>query len=291
MRDQFSISELCEALAVSRAGFHSWLKKRSAPPSPRRACNQALLEAMRKIHAHRHTSTYGSPRMTIQLRALGFSCSKSRVARIMRSHGIRPRPRGRFRPKTTLQDPSALPSPNLLALRPPPAKPGEQLVSDITYVPTEEGWLYLAVVVDRFSRAILGWHVSTSLHADMVTAAIQKALRHGVIRRGALFHSDRGCQYTASQTRRLLHTLGILQSMSAKGYCYDNAFAESVFATLKSDIFPDNHRFTSRAEALRQLFDYLETFYNKRRLHSSLGYQTPQTVLSLSFQNSLPPLN
>ena len=168
---------------------------------------------------------------------------------------------------------------------------GAQLVSDITYIPTREGWLFLAVVIDLFSRAILGSKLSDSLHADLVVGATTRAIESGFVPRGAIFHSDRGCQYSATITRELLARHGLRQSMSAKGYCYDNAFSESAFASLKSEVLSDGLPFDSKRAATIALFDYFETFYNRRRLHSSLGYLSPNAFLNSHFQNQNPHLN
>lgn len=229
--------------------------------------------------------------MTRQLRANGRSCSKNRVARLMRLHGIRARPRRPFRPRTTSPDHAAHPSPNLLSKAAPPTAPGRQLVSDITYIPTSEGWLYLAIVVDLFSRSVLGWKTSDSLHSDVVDGALSRALATGIIEKEAIFHSDRGCQYSSTQIRNLLARAGLSQSMSAKGYCYDNAFAESAFASIKNEVLPDRNSFPTRQAAATALFDYFETFYNRRRLHSALGYISPQDFLNQYFQNQKASLN
>lgn len=288
MREDFHLSELCEALGVSRSGYHARQTRR---PGSRHQQNQRLLGPMDAIHRHRHTRCYGSPRMTHELRGLGLACSKNRIARLMRSQGMRAQPRKPFRPKTTRADHAAHPSPNLLAAAGPPQAPGTHLVSDITYIPTAEGWLYLAVVIDLFSRSILGWKLSNSLHAEVVTGALQRALATGLIGPNALFHSDRGGQYSARQTRQLLARHGLRQSMSAAGYCYDNAFAESTFASLKSELLDDGKPFASKPAAKSALFDYLETFYNRTRRHSSLGYQSPRVFLNQYFQNQNPSLN
>jgi putative transposase len=288
MRENFQLTELCEALGVSRSGYYAARKR---PIKARARANQQLLEQMKTIHAHRHTRSYGSPRMTCELRARGQTCSKNRVARLMRIHGLRARPRRPFRPKTTTPDHGAHPSPNLLAGAGPATAPGVQLVSDITYIPTAEGWLYLAVVIDLFSRAVLGWKLSESLHSDLVTDAISRALATGLVARGALFHSDRGCQYSAAVTRDLLKRASLLQSMSAKGYCYDNAFAESAFASIKADLFANSEPFPTRRAAATAIFDYFECFYNRRRLHSSLAYRSPHDFLNHYFQNKQPSLN
>jgi putative transposase len=288
MRDTYSITELCDALNVARSGYYAATGR---GPSQRRQQNERLLRAMKPIHDHRHTRAYGSPRMTHELIARGHPCSENRVARLMRSEGLRARPRKPFRPKTTRPDHAAHPSPNLLAKAPAPLAPGQQIVSDITYIPTREGWLYLAVVIDLFSRAILGWKVAPSLDATLVTSALRSALDTGLVRPGALFHSDRGCQYTAGVTRDLLRRSGLIQSMSAAGYCYDNAFAESAFASIKSELIKDDMPFASKAAASSAIFDYIETFYNRSRRHGALGFRSPHAFLENHFQNLKPSLN
>lgn len=288
MRADYSILELCDAFDVSRSAYYA---ARTRMPSPRQRQNQILLATMKPIHKHRFTRSYGSPRMTRELHALGLACSENRVARLMRRKGFHARPRKPFRPKTTRPDHAAHPSPNLLAQAGPPLAPGTQLVSDITYIPTKEGWFYLAIVIDLFSRTILGWKLASSLHATLVTDALGRALDSGLIAPGAIFHSDRGCQYTAGVTRALLARHGLRQSMSAAGFCYDNAFAESAFASIKSELFDDGQLFPSKAAAATAIFDYFETFYNRKRLHSSLDYLSPQSFLTRYFQNQKPNLN
>ena len=288
MRHSFALTELCLALGVSRSGYHA-ASARAA--GRRREANSQLLVHMNSIHADRHTRCYGSPRMTRELHSLGLCCSENRVARLMRSSGLRARPRKPFRPKTTRADHAAHPSPNLLAKAGTPTAPGTHLVSDITYIPTSEGWLYLAIVLDLFSRAILGWKLADSLQTEVVTGALHRALDTGVVQPGALFHSDRGCQYSALPTRQLLARHGLRQSMSAAGYCYDNAFAESAFASLKNELLDDPAPFASKAAAATAVFDYLQTFYNRKRRHSSLAYQSPHAFLDHYFHTLKPSLN
>jgi transposase InsO family protein len=183
---------------------------------------------------------------------------------------------------------ATLPSPNHSgrSCRPSfPQPPGLQIGSDITYIPTREGWLYLAIVIDLYSRTILGWKLSDSLHAQIVTQALQRALDTGWVAPNAIFHSDRGCQYTAGLTRDRFAQAGLRQSMSASGDCYDNAFAESAFASLKSELPGNGEPFVSKHAAATTLFDYLETFYNRKRLHSALGYSSPHTFLNQYFQS------
>ena len=288
LKGSFSITELCDALGVSRSGYHA---AGARGPAPRAQANAQLLGRMQVIHFHRHTRGYDSPRMTRELHNTGSACSVNRVARIMRAAGLRVHARSPYRPKTTQVDPAAAPAPNWLARVDPPVAPGTHLVSDITYIPTKEGWLYLAVVIDLFSRSILGWSVAETLHATIVTDALQRALATGHLVPGALFHSDRGCQYSAAQTRACLARHGLRQSMSAKGYCYDNAFAESCFASLKSELLDEGCPFDSKQAAKTALFDYLACFYNRKRLHSSLGYLSPENFLNLYFPRQKTHLN
>lgn len=288
MRKNYKITELCDALGVSPSGYHAAHKR---PESQRTMENARLLKTMTSLHEHRHTRSYGSPRMTAELRAQGYSASENRVARLMRRSGLKARARRPYRPKTTRPDHAAHPSPNLLAEADAPVSPGTHLVSDITYIPTREGWLYLAVVIDLFSRAILGWKIADSLHAQIVTDALQRALQTGYIAGGAIFHSDRGCQYSASSTRELLNKHGLLQSMSAAGYCYDNAFAESAFASLKVEVVDADQPFSSKQAARTSIFDYIETFYNRRRRHTSLGSISPFDYLKINFTTQTKHLN
>lgn len=282
MRTQYSITELCEALDLSRSGFYAWENRRDCP-GHRAGTNNRLKAEIKRIHAHRFTRYYGSPRMTAELNGEGFSCSVNRVARLMRSEGIRARPKRPFRPKTTQPDHAACPSPNLLAKADCPQRPGEQLVSDITYIPTHEGWMYLAVVLDLYSRSIMGWDLSESLCAAGTIRAIQRTIASGQVHPKAIFHSDRGAQYTSKDLRNAIANPQWIQSMSAKGYCYDNAFAESCFASLKAEALPDSGSFQTRNQARIATFDYIETFYNRRRRHSSIGMIAPNKALELYF--------
>ena len=166
-----------------------------------------------------------------------------------------------------------------------------QIVSDITDIPTPEGWLYLAVVLDLYSRTLLGWSLSDSLHPQLVIDALQRALNSGLVAPNAIFHSDRGSQYSSISTRRLIHQTGLRQSMSAAGYCYDNAFAESFFASLKAELSINSKPFDSKNAAKIALFDYLETFYNRKRLHSALDFRSPFAFLNLHFQKQIYLLN
>jgi putative transposase len=288
MRPQYFITELCDALGINRSGYYA---ARRRPSAVRAEQNEALLRAIKVIHSHRHTRCYGSPRMTAELRSRGHCCSLNRVATIMRRQRLRACPRHPFRPKTTSADHAASPSPNLLAQVARAQGPGQQIVSDITYIATQEGWLYLSIVMDLFSRCVLGWNLSASLKSSGVAAALEQALQTQLIVPGAIFHSDRGSQYSSSEVRTILARAHLRQSMSAKGHCYDNAFAESAFASIKSELLPHSGSFETQLQARRVLFDYFETFYNRSRRHSALGFLSPYSFINLYFQNPHKNLN
>jgi transposase InsO family protein len=288
MRDHYSVKELCEALGVSRSGYYKSIRTR---PSERKKENQQIIDEMKQIHQERFKNAYGSPRMTVELQKRGFTCSENRVARLMAKEGLKARHKTAFRPKTTVQDPDRTPAPNRLAEIETPSQPGEVFVSDITYVATREGWLYLAVTMDLYSRRIAGWHLADSMKTDLVMEAAQKAVASTGGGRGAIFHSDRGCQYTSQRMRAWLSRHGMLSSMSAAGYCYDNAACESLFATLKREAFPPGCVFLSKREARLTIFEYLETFYNRERIHTSLENQSPESFLTNHFQVTPITLN
>jgi len=287
MRKDYSICELCETLGLSRSGFYAWTSRKVAP-GPLAAQNGRIVAEIKAIHADRHMRCYGSPRMTAELIERGLPCGENRVARLMRQEGLQARARKPWRPKTTKTDSAARPSPNLLEKAPEPSSPGEQLVADITYVPTAEGWLYLSIVMDLFSRFVLGWNLSESLCAEQTVRAIDQARMRMPVHPRAIFHSDRGCQYTSGPLRTALGKWR--QSMSAKGYCYDNAFAESCFASFKAEMLPDSGTFHSKAIAKTAIFDYVECFYNRQRRHSSIGMISPQRYLN-HYYNLQPQLN
>jgi len=282
MRDKYSVKELCNAMKLSRSGYQAWKKRK---PGKRERENHRMVEAIKQVHEHRFKCAYGSPRMTIELKNRDFDCSENRVARLMREAGIRGKSRRPFRPRTTRTDSKAKASPNELAKQDPPTQPGQQVVSDITYIPTREGWLYLTIVLDLFSRAILGWDLSDSLAADTVGRSLYKTQTWPCLSQNTLFHSDRGCQYTSQEVRKILNQAGWTQSMSAKGYCYDNAYAESFFASFKCESLPESGIFESKLHARRVIFDYIESFYNRSRQHSGIGSLSPVKFLELYFQN------
>jgi putative transposase len=264
------VRDLCRILEVPRSGYYQW---RQRVPGPRQNANAQLLKDIQEAFLESR-QTYGSPRITRQLRRQKIACSENRVARLMQLHGIRPKTKRPFRPRTTLTRPDLVPAPNRLKDQPAPARPDQAWAADITYVWTEAGWVYLAAVMDLCSRKIVGWAVSHSLETSLVKEALQQALAVRRPTAGLLHHSDRGSQYASSAFQALLHFSKIIPSMSAAGNCYDNAAMESFWSTLKGEMIQRRH-LQDLAEARLAIFDYIETFYNRKRLHSALGYQSP----------------
>lgn len=273
-----SLTDLCLALQVSRSGHHAHNRK---PRRKRRQQDTVLAAALCEEFAASR-GTYGSPRLVCALRDRGMHHGKNRVRRLMLQQQLCVRQKRRFVPRTTQADKTSSPSPNLLADAATPTKPNEAWVTDMTYLPTGEGWLYLAAEMDLYSRRILGWDTSSSLATELPSSALQRALaaRCGSDLAGLLHHSDRGCQYTSGSFRHQLGTQRITQSMSRAGNCYDNATIESFWATLKTECFNGLIPAT-RAQAHSMVFDYIETFYNPVRKHSSLGMLSPA-----AFENS-----
>ena len=264
------VSEACTLLEVSCSGYYSW---RGRTPSPRAREDQRIGQRVQVIHATSH-KTYGSPRMMRSLRNEGIRCSRKRVARIMREHGLRGCQKARFRPPTTDSKHNAPISPNRLRKIEEIEKPNHVWVSDITYIPTREGWSYLAAIMDLGTRNIKGWSLKDTLKTELVSEAFLQATFKYRPASGLIMHSDRGCQYASEEFRGLLKKYDALGSMSAKGNCYDNAAMESFWATLKNEL-NIKKPFETQEEARRILFEYIEVFYNRQRLHSSLGYQSP----------------
>jgi putative transposase len=267
---RYPVVKACEALGVSRSGYYANKKR---PPSNRQRRDEALKPKVRQAF-ERNKRNYGSPRIMIELRREGDRLGKNRVARLMREQGLRAKSKRRWRPRTTQQDPKLGAAPNLLAQVPKPGAPDHVWVSDITYLPTEEGWQYLAVVMDLFSRRVVGWATADTLETSLISKALERAIRLRGHSPGLIHHSDRGCQYASRDYRNQLSSAGICASMSRTGNCYDNATMESFFATLKTEVF-NRTTANTRRHAELMVFDYIETFYNPRRLHSSLGYKSP----------------
>jgi len=269
LESQYRIGDLCAAFAVSRSAYHRW---RTAPPSQRVREDARLREQLRELHAQSQ-GTYGRPRLTAALRQRGQRVAPKRVARLMRSLGLRGVQRGRFRPQTT-QSANRMAAPNLLQRAQTATRPGRVWVADLTFIPTQEGWLYTAGVMDQASRRILGLAFDSRMDSSLCEAALCQALTSGRRSPGLIHHSDQGYQYSSTRYRALLRKKRITQSMSRKANCYDNAHIESFWATLKSECLK-GRSFATRAQARLAIFTYVHTFYNRRRLHSALGYQSP----------------
>lgn len=267
---QYPVETLCRTLAVSRSGYYQW---RNRPVSTRAQANQQLLQQIQ--HAFVQSGqTYGSPRITRQLLRQHIPCSKNRIARLMRTAHLQARSKRPFRPRTTDSRQTQGVAPNWCARCPAPAAPNQIWVADITYIHTLAGWAYLAAVMDLYSRKIVGWTISYSLHSALAQSALQKALISRRPQLGLIHHSDRGTQYASSTFRALLHSHQIAPSMSATGYCYDNANMESFWSTLKCELI-QNHSYTDLLQARSAIFAYIEGFYNRQRLHSAIGYHSP----------------
>lgn len=277
---EVSITELCSLFNAARSGYYAW-KKRGL--GKRRKENTLLKEDIRRIHKE-SDENYGSPRITSELKNKGYSCGHNRVARIMKELGIKGALKRRFRPRTT-DSRHALPvSPNLLKEIPRVTERDQAWVSDITYIKTDEGWLYLAAIMDLWSRKIVGWQASESLKSELVTDALQRAIDKRRPNKGLIYHSDRGVQYASQVCRNILQSAYIASSMTAAGNCYDNAAMESFWSTLKTEMVY-RRRLESRRDTRLALFNYIEVFYNRKRLHSALGYRSPEQFESRREQN------
>jgi len=270
MVPQYHLRHLCQALQMPRSTYYAW---RHPKASPRQQQNQLLRAKLSELFLA-HRQVYGSPRLTVCLNRQGLACSRKRVARHMRALGLQARQKRSFKPKTT--DPHH-PHPlahNLLSATAKPQSPNRVWVSDITYIFTAQGWLYLAAVMDLYSRKIIGWSTADHLKTSLVQEAFLQAVRSRRPKAGLLHHSDRGVQYASTHYRQLLASLKALPSMSSSGNCYDNAAIESFWSSLKTE-WLHHKTFCSRSQASLAVFDYIETFYNPKRLHSALGYQSP----------------
>ncbi len=273
---EFPVKKMCQVLRVARSGYYRWLSRR---PGKREQENQALLKEIRLIHKE-SMSTYGSPRITAALREKGYVCSRPRIARIMQRHGISAKTKRKF--KITTQSKHNYPvSPNIVNQNFTVEYPNIIWVSDITYIRTKQGWLYLTIIMDLFNREIVGWSMGNRLTTVSTTIpALKQAYRRKSPNPGLIFHSDQGIQYASEEFRKYLRTYKMVQSMSKKGNCYDNAVAESFFHTLKTEhVYFERYQF--RQEAKQSIFEYIEIFYNRKRKHSALGYKTPVDFLGL----------
>ncbi len=274
MKNDYPVRTLCHNLEVSTSGFYDW-QQRSSSPGPRAAQNQALTLEIHKIHASSR-QTYGSPRILMELRKDGRRHGRNRIARLMRQQGLCGRHKRRYRPQTTDSNHDQPIAPNRLALAPAPTAPDQLWVADITYVQTQEGWLFLAAILDLFSRKIVGWAMSERIDTALVLNALAMALLHRQPPPKLLFHSDRGVQYASADFRRALEQAQLVASMSRKANCYDNASIESFWSTLKLELIY-RRTFLTRQQARTEIFDYIESFYNRQRAHSALGFLSPSS--------------
>ncbi len=268
-RDAYALQALCEALGVSPSGFDAW--KRGGGRQKRLSDTQ-LLTLIRAVHAQTK-GAYGSPRVYRELKERGIPVSRERVARLMRKNDIRARHKRRY--KATTDSRHDLPiAANVLDRNFEPARPDQTWTADITYIPTNEGWLYLAVVMDLYTRMIIGWSMETRMTRELVINALRMAYFRRKPQPGVMHHSDRGSQYCSDDYQKLLREYGMLVSMSRKGNCWDNAPMESFFNSLKNERV-HTQRYGTRDQARQDLFEYIETFYNRSRRHSALGYVSP----------------
>jgi transposase InsO family protein len=273
MKTEHPIRFLCKCFDVSPSGYYDW-KRRQENPCQRAKTNQDLKADIVRIH-HESRQTYGSPRIQASLIQQGKRHGRNRIARLMRDEKICGRQRRRYRVRTTDSNHDHPVAPNRLAEMSRPGRPNQVWVADITYIETSEGWLYLAGVLDLYSRRIVGWSMSPRIDTELVLSAWNMALLHRQPAGELMLHSDRGVQYTSAEFRQNLAKAGVRASMSRRANCYDNATMESFWSTLKFEMIY-RRKFSTRRQAQGEIFDYIETFYNHRRLHSSLGYKSPE---------------
>ena len=273
MKTEHPVRFLCQCFDVSPSGYYAWSKRQSSP-SKRRQVDQELKAQIMHIHKESR-QTYGVPRIQACLLEQGRQHGRNRIARLMREQKICGRQRRRYRPRTTDCNHDNPIAPNRLQELPPTDRIDQIWLADITYIETAEGWLYLAGVLDLHSRRIVGWAMSSRIDTELVLKAWNMALCHRQPAGELLFHSDRGVQYASAQFRQNLAKAGVRASMSRKANCYDNATMESFWSTLKMELIY-RRKFATRQKAQHEIFDYIEVFYNRRRVHSALGYRSPE---------------
>jgi transposase InsO family protein len=271
MQPEYPIEQLCQTLSVTRSGYHAWVTR---PPGPRAQADAVLLPLIQQAHREgRHE--YGRPRITRWRQERGQRCGQVRVARLMRQAGLSHHCRRRFRPLCLTDSEHDLPiAPNHLRHRAPTTQPDAVWVADITYIKTDEGYLYLAGVLDRCTRRCVGWAMGESLATELPLAALDMALTRRRPPKGLVHHSDQGVQYASATYRQRLAQAGVIPSMSRRGNCYDNAMMESFWSTLKRGLIHPRV-FATRDQARAAIFEWIEIFYNRVRLHSALGYKSP----------------
>ena len=277
-RHELPVRRMCHVLQVSVSGYYAW---RGRPKSAREMANETLSQKVEEVFFGSF-ETYGSPRVYQELKAQGIACSENRVARLMKLRGLKAKQARRYRSTTKRNRRDAV-APNLLQRDFTAERPNQKWLTDITYIPTGEGWLYLAVVLDLYGRRVVGWAMSQTMSTDLTLAALGLAIQTRKPERGVIHHSDQGSQYTALDYQAALNARGIQASMNSVGSWYDNAPTESFFGTVKSELI--NHcQYQTRDEARTQVFYYIEAFYNRRRLHSSLGYLSPEAYEKRYYQ-------
>lgn len=279
---EFPVRILCSVLNVSKSGYYSW--KRRVPDSPKGSNRLKLVRTIEKVHLGSRGS-YGSPRVYKHIKGMGFKVSKTTVERIMREFGIIGKKKRKFRPKTTICAPKATVSPNLLDRKFDQGAPGKVWLADITYIKVNKHWAYLATVMDGNSRKIVGWSVQETLDRSLPIEALKMAINREGPQKGLIHHSDQGSQYASGDYRKILDNSGLVQSMSRKGNCWDNAPMESFYDSLKCEHIYECH-FNDLSEARRSIFEWIEVFYNRIRLHSSLGYKTPACAHEIIVANA-----
>ena len=277
-RNEFPVTRMCTVLNVSPSGYYVWRKR---PVSKREMANRELYKKIKVVYNENH-GVYGSPRIYRALKRRGVACSENRVARLMRLRGLQAKQTKRYK-ATTKRNKAHPVAPNLLKQDFVADWPNQKWLTDITYIPTQEGWLYLAVVLDLFSRRIIGWAMSDRMTSDLTMDALKMAIRQRRPEISLIHHSDQGSQYTDGEYQQLLKNWGIQVSMNGAGNWYDNAPMESFFGSLKSE-WVHHHTYRTRDEARADIFYYIESFYNRRRLHSSLDYISPEAYEQLYHQ-------
>ena len=277
-RDEFLVTCMCKGLDVSTSGYYAW---RERPPSKREMANRKLYKKIKTAYNASH-GTYGSPRIYHELEKQRVACSENRVARLMRLHGLRARQKKRYK-VTTKRNKADPVAPNLLKRDFEADRPNQKWLTDITYISTQEGWLYLAAVLDMYSRRIIGWAMSERMTSDLTIDALNMAIPRRQPDLDLIHHSDQGSQYTDGEYQQLLKDHGIQVSMNGVGTWYDNAPMESFFGTLKSE-WVYYHVYRTRDQARSDIFYYIEVFYNRHRLHSSLDYLSPEEYEQIYYQ-------
>lgn len=272
MKSEHAVLRLCQELEVSASGYYDWQFRRSCP-GLRVVQDQALKQEIQSIHTSSR-NTYGSPRIVMELRKSGARHGRNRVARLMKQEGLCGRQKARYRVQTTDSNHDQPIAPNRLAEASKTTAPNQIWVADITYIQTGQNWLFVAAIMDLYSRKIVGWAMGERIDTALILKALFMALLHRQPPASLLFHSDRGVQYASSDYRKALARAGLVASMSRKGNCYDNAAMESFWSTLKLELIY-RREFQTRAQAQSEIFDYIEVFYNRQRSHSALNYLSP----------------